>query len=525
MESANSSNNGKLNMKLVFSSLVCMVFFAVCSTFAQELEIIPQPVSETVTNDKFVLKDGSNIYLNSSDDELERLAGVFKNSLQKRTGFNIGIKNDETTDGIYIELNKKADMKKDGYELTIDNKMVKLSARNNTGIFYGIQTLQEILRKDKEVYFPGCKITDYPRYSHRGFSFDASRHFQSAEFVKKIINVMALMKLNVFHWHLVDDEGWRIESKKFPKLNSIGSYQDSLNSKERNGYYTVEEIKDIIQYAKDRYIRVLPEVEMPGHSRAIMNSYPELLCPTNPGGNTYCAGNKKTYEFMKEALSEVINIFGTDFIHVGGDERPDSVWEKCPRCKEMITSKGLKDENMLQNYFMKDICDYVSSKGVNTIAWYANLKDGVPQKQIVEGWHPGEAWESARAGYYTINTDCVYTYFDYPNNEYEKKFKPTWMPILGLEKVYSFDPTPDSLKESEKKFIIGSECAIWTEIVFENDVQYQIFPRILAFTEDVWTPAENKNFEKFQKRVNSLQAFFRSTGFEYDNGEKIINGK
>lgn len=512
-------------MKLIFRSLVYVLFISVYSINAQDLEIIPKPVSQSITNEKYILRDGGNIFLSTDNKELNRLAEILKTSLHKRTGFDFAVKKGNADKGILLNLNSKNNIKPDGYELSIDGRLVKLSAKNSTGIFYGLQTLQQILRQDKVIYLPGCKITDYPRYSHRGFSFDASRHFQSVEYVKKIINVMALLKFNVFHWHLVDDEGWRIESKKFPLLNKIGSYRDSLNSKQRNGFYTISEIKDIIRYAKDRYIKIIPEVEMPGHSRAIMDSYPELLCPTNQGGNTYCAGNEKTYKFMKEAIAEVINIFGTDVIHVGGDERPKGIWEKCPVCKDMIIKKKLADENMLQNYFMKDICDYVSGLGVKTIAWYENLKDGIPKNQIVEGWHPGESWEAAKAGYYTINTDCVFTYFDYPNNEYEKKFKPTWMPILDLEKVYSFNPTPDSLTESEKKFIIGSECAIWTEIIFEDDVQYQIFPRILAYTEDVWTPQENKNYDDFVKRVKALKPYLRSIGFEYDNGEKIIDGK
>jgi len=511
-------------MKSVFISLVLSICLITPFINARELGIIPQPVSQSITNEKYILKDGTDIYINTDNKELNRLAEVLSASLHKRTCYNFNIKKGNADKGIILETGNK-NIKTDGYELTITNNLVKLSANTDTGIFYGIQTLTEILKQDNVIYFPGCKIKDYPRYSFRGFSFDGSRHFQSVAVVKKVIKVMSLLKMNVFHWHLVDDEGWRIESKKFPQLNKIGSYRDSLNSKQRNGYYTIEEIKEVIQYAKEHYIKVIPEVEMPGHSRAIMDSYPELLCPTNKNGNTYCAGNENTYRFMKAALKEVIDIFGTDVIHVGGDERPEGVWEKCPVCKEMIAKHKLADENMLQNYFMKDICDYVSTLGVNTIAWFANIKDGIPKNQIVEAWHPGEAWESARAGDTTINTDCVFTYFDYPNNEYEKQFKPKWMPVLTLEKVYSFNPTPDTLTDNEKKLIIGSECAIWTEIIFEDDIQYQIFPRILAYAEDVWTPLENKNYEKFVKRAESLQPYLRSIGFEYDNGEKIINGK
>jgi hexosaminidase len=248
-----------------------------------------------------------------------------------------------------------------------------------------------------------------------------------------------------------------------------------------------------------------------------MLSYPELLCPTDSGGKTYCAGNNKDYAFIKNVLAEVLNIFKPEIIHVGGDERPKGVWEECPKCKEMVLSKGLANEDMLQNYFMKDICNYISSKNIKTLAWAENIKDGVPQNQIIEGWHPGESWEAARNGYYTVNADNIYVYFDYPS--YPRNDKPDWMPVLNLEKVYSFNPTPDSLKENEKKFVLGSECALWTELVLENDVQHQIFPRILAFTEVVWSPAENKNYENFLSRVKAIKPYINAKGFEFEKGE------
>jgi len=504
-------------MKLEFTFILCFIFVAASPNYAEDLNIIPKPVSEITTNEKYILQNGSDIFINSDDRELRRLAVLLKNNLLERTGIKIGIKKGKANKGILLELNKKSSIKSDGYELTIDSKMVKLSGKSCNGIFYGIQTLYEILRKDRVLYFPGCKVIDYPRYSYRGFMLDASRHFQSVQFVKKILDMMALLKLNTFHWHLADDEGWRIESKKYPKLNEIGSYRDSLNAIEKNGYYTVEEIKEVIQYAKSRYIKVIPEIEMPGHSKAVVDSYPELLCPTDSGGKTYCAGNQEAYKFIKNVVSEIIDIFNPEIIHVGGDERPKGVWEKCPKCKKMASLKGLANEDMLQNYFMNNICEFISSKGVKTLAWAENIKGGVPKNQIVEGWHPGESWEAARNGYYTVNADNIYVYFDYPT--YPRDDRPSWMLVLNLEKAYSFNPTPDSLKENEKKFVIGSECALWTELVLEKDVQHQLFPRILALAEVVWSPLENKNYENFLSRVHAIKPFINSKGFEFEEGE------
>ena len=504
-------------MKLFYTAILIVLFSLGSSFYSQNLNIIPEPVSTAFTNEKFILQNGNCIFITSDNAELRRLAGLLQETLHKRTGINLQIRKGNTNYGIILDLNKKSDAKPDGYQLMINNKTVKLTGKNCNGIFYGIQTLNEILRKADSLYFPGCKIIDYPRYPYRGFMLDASRHFQSVEFVKNILDVMALLKLNIFHWHLVDDEGWRIESKKYLKLNQIGSYLDSLNARERNGYYTTKEIEEVIQYAKKLYIKIIPEIEMPGHSRAVMLSYPELLCPTDSGGKTYCAGNNKDYAFIKNVLAEVLNIFKPEIIHVGGDERPKGVWEECPKCKEMVLSKGLANEDMLQNYFMKDICNYISSKNIKTLAWAENIKEGVPQNQIIEGWHPGESWEAARNGYYTVNADNIYVYFDYPS--YPRNDKPDWMPVLNLEKVYSFNPTPDSLKENEKKFVLGSECALWTELVLENDVQHQIFPRILAFTEVVWSPAENKNYENFLSRVKAIKPYINAKGFEFEKGE------
>ncbi|MDR3627758.1 MAG: beta-N-acetylhexosaminidase [Ignavibacteriaceae bacterium] len=506
-------------MKLYFKEILFSLMLASGSNFGQGLNIVPEPVSATLTNDKFVLQNGSDIFLLSDNKDLRKVAEQLKNIIHKRTGFDLNIKNGNSDKGIVIGLSEGSSVKPEGYVLTVNNNLVKISGKDCAGVFYGIESFQEILKRDSiQCYLPGCEVSDYPRYGHRGFMLDASRHFQSVDFVKKVLDVMALLKLNVFHWHLTDDQGWRIESRKYPRLNEIGSYRDSINSVERNGYYTVEEIHDVIQYAKNLHIKIIPEVEMPGHSQAVMDSYPELLCPTNKGGNTYCAGNIKSYEFIKNVLDEVVSIFNTDIIVVGGDERPKGIWEKDSLCKAMIAKQNLANEDLLQNYFMKNICDYISGKGVKTIAWAENLKGGVPENQYVENYYPDVSMESARGGYYTINSNCFYTYFDYPNTSEEKKVKPDWMPVLDLARVYSFNPTPDSLEDASKKFIIGTECALWTEVVMQHDIQFQLFPRILAFSEDAWSPNEKKNYDNFVKRVKEVKPVINSMGFEFDKG-------
>ncbi len=501
-------------MKKILVLLTFLFVIIIENIYSQELNIIPKPVNQVTLTERFNLNDECRVIIQKDNKEVKRLAEYLKSDFEKRTGLKLKIDYDKKSKGIQLKLDTSI-KETDGYKLAVGSDNIIVSGNNYKGILYGIQTMKMILSHDKEFYLPGCRITDYPRYPHRGFMLDASRHFQSIGFVKKVLDMMALLKLNVFHWHLIDDEGWRIESKKYPKLNEIGSYRDSLYAVERNGYYSQAEIKEVLKYAGERYIKVIPEVEMPGHSRSVMASYPELLCPTGEGGKTYCAGNLKSYEFLKNVITEILDLFKPEIIHVGGDERPKGVWEKCPDCKQMIIDKNLANEDMLQNYFMKEICDFISKKGVKTFAWAENIKDGIPKNQIVEGWHPGESWEAANRGYYTVNADNWFTYFDYPS--YPRNDRPDWMRVLNLETAYSFNPTPDSLQESQHKFILGSECALWTELVLENDVQYQLFPRILAFSEVVWSLPE-KNYEQFLYRVKKVKPYINSIGFEFEKG-------
>lgn len=486
------------------------------SIYSQVLNIIPKPVKVSAVESNYLLNEGSFINIKKTNGIALNVANQFKDYVIKRTGVKLEIKNSAKDLGIIFIVDNAKIKEKDGYSLSVNKDYVKVVGNNASGLFYGMQTVKMILDKTDNLFIHGCEIYDYPRYGYRGFMLDASRHFQSPQYVKKVLDVMALLKLNVFHWHLIDDEGWRIESKKYTKLNSVGSYRDSLNAKERNGYYTVKEIQEIIKYAANLHIKIIPEIEMPGHSRSVMESYPELLCPTAKDGNTYCAGNPKSYEFLKNVTDEIIDIFKPEIMHVGGDERPKGVWEKCPNCKSMIEEKGLVNEDMLQNYFMKEICDHISKRGVKTLAWFENIKDGVPQNQIVEGWHPGDSWNAANRNLYTVNADNWYVYFDYPS--YPRTDKPNWMPVLNLKRAYSFNPTPDSLDVSKHKFILGSECALWTELVLENDVQYQIFPRILALAEVVWSTPE-KDFENFLTRVTGIKSFINYNGFEYEKGK------
>lgn len=499
----------------IFPSIILFIMLFYMNSFPREINIIPKPVSISRIDKRFILKNNCRLLLSSQDKEQIKIAEYFRETIRLKTGLKVAIKKGTSKTGIILSTNNKLEIPPEGYILKVTGESIKLIGKDCKGLFYGVISLEQMLTRDAEFYFQGCEITDYPRFAYRGFMLDASRHFQSVSFVKKILNIMSLLKLNKFHWHLADDEGWRIESKLYPGLNEIGSFRDSLNSKERNGYYTVSEIKEILKYAADRYIQVIPEIEMPGHSRCVMDSYPELLCEGSKNGKTFCAGNEKSYKFLKNVITEIIDIFKPEVIHVGGDERPKEIWEKCPKCKAMIINKGLSDENALQNYFMKDICSFISKKKIKTLAWAENIKGGIPTDQIVEGWHPGESAEAVKAGFCTVNADNLFTYFDYPSDE--RTSRPDWMPVLNMKKVYSFSPTPENLLDKEKKLVLGSECALWAEQIFENDVQYHLFPRILAFAEVAWSREDGKNYDEFLKRVIGTKKFISSYGFEYEN--------
>ncbi len=518
-------------------------------TDKKSVNIIPRPLKMNVYEGTFELNSNTKITINDNSSKIESVAVFLKGHLAKSTGFELEIvkrnnnsKISENSINLLIDP-LKIESGDEGYELNSKDKSVIISAKTTAGLFYGIQTLRQLLPPEIESQkviennikwtIPCLSVQDMPRYQWRGMMLDCSRHFMSKEFIKSLIDTLAHHKMNRFHWHFTDDNGWRVQINKYPKLTEIGAWR-GMGYDVHGGFYTKEDIKEIVQYAGARYIIVIPEIEMPAHSTAAMFCYPELTCDGKPlrhgvdgidyfsasGSGIFCAGRDESLTFIGDVLSEVVELFDSPYIHIGGDERPAGRWEKCTRCQERIKKNNLKDEHDLQNWFMRQVSDMLTKKCKRAISWAVERSDpynptdmdDIGNNAIIQNWHNGAEF-AAKQGWDVINSQDGYTYIDYP--EYEGMPKFDWMPYLNFEKMYSFDPTPPNLSEEEAKHILGIETCLWTELVIEEKVFIKTYPRALAAAEIGWSPKEGKNFEEFLSRVNKHEKRLNLIGVEY----------
>jgi len=403
------------------------------------------------------------------------------------------------------------------YEMNIAEKIV-ITHDSHEGSFYAVNSLlQMIVKKDGKYQIQKCFINDAPRFDWRGLHLDVSRHFFSVDEIKGFIDIMALYKFNKFHWHLTDDQGWRIEIKKYPKLTSIGGFRDktvighfsdeprTFDTERYGGFYTQEEVEDVVEYAASRFIDVVPEIEMPGHSRAALAAYPEYSCTENhqevPGlwgifDDIYCS-KEETIKFMQDVLSEVIALFPSEYIHIGGDEAPKTRWKKCKDCKKTIKKNKLKDEHELQSYFIRRMDEYLTERGKKLIGWDEILEGGLSPNAAVMSWR-GEAGgiEAAKQGHNVVMSPTTYCYFDYYQSSHD--IEPLAIGgYLPLEKVYKYDPIPKELNEEQEKFILGGQANLWTEYMGSMDhVEYMAFPRSLALIQSLWCQ-KKPNYDRF----------------------------
>jgi hexosaminidase len=383
-----------------------------------------------------------------------------------------------------------------------------VEAAKLNGLFYGVQTLRQLLPVEIESkvkvenvnwIIPNVIIFDKPEFVWRGLNLDCCRHFMTKEFVLRYIDLLAYHKMNVLHWHLTEDQGWRIEIKKYPLITEKGAWRRFEDGTTYGGYYTQDDIKEVVQYAASRFITVVPEIEMPGHSTAAIACYPEYSCTGGPFDvgtlwgiyyDVYCPGNENTFKFLEDVISEVVELFPGKYIHIGGDEVPKDRWKKCSQCQARIKSEGLKDENELQSYFIKRIEKFVNSKGKKIIGWDEILEGGLPLEATVQSWRGVKgALDAAKQGHDVIVSPTSHCYFDYP------------VDVTDLQKVYSFDPIPNELTAEERNHVLGSEGNMWTEYAPQEFVDDRLFPRILALSEVVWTYPAERNFKEFRQRV------------------------
>lgn len=511
----------------------------------ETLSIIPLPLHMSIGTGYFILNEGTAIYADSRNLELQKLAKDLNRQLDSCYGMQLPIRNavgPKKQNGIWLRLSGTADSLGDeGYTLIINPRQVILQAHTPAGIFYGMESLYQLLPAEKKklasLRLPAVKIADRPRYAWRGMLLDVGRYFYSVDLIKKYIDYLAMHKMNTFHWHLTEDQGWRIEIKKYPKLTEVGAWRDQTligharnkphqyDGKRSGGYYTQEQIRDIVAYARDRYVTVIPEIEMPGHSTAALAAYPELSCTGGPfkvsetwgvHDNVYCAGNEKTFAFLEDVLSEVCELFPSSIIHIGGDECPKTRWKTCPKCQVRIKAEGLKDEHELQSYFIRRIEKFLLGKHKNIIGWDEILEGGLAPNAAVMSWRGIQGGiEAAKQKHYVVMAPGEYMYLDHYQGDPSKEP----LAISGyttMEKVYSYDPTPESLSPAEQKYIRGAEGIIWTEyIATPEHAEYMMMPRMAALSEIMWTPLEKKNWEDFKRRMQKQYKRYDAAGIHY----------
>ncbi|WP_239021972.1 beta-N-acetylhexosaminidase [Pontimicrobium aquaticum] len=505
--------------------------------------VIPQPLEQTINKGSFILNASTGIQY----DDVFKISAEFLKSYIEEGG------NIKLVGSNLISFIKDDTLADEGYSLEILPNTIKIKAKTDQGAFYAIQSLRQLLPpefengtfQENDIAIPCTTIKDEPQFSYRGMHLDVGRHMFSVDFIKKYIDALALLKMNTFHWHLTEDQGWRIEIKKYPKLQEIaafrnetliGHYNDQphqFDGKQYGGYYTQEEVKEVVAYAQSRFVTVIPEIELPGHSQAAIAAYPELGC-TGEQVNVatkwgvfeeiYCP-KEETFAFLEDVLDEVLALFPSEFIHIGGDEAPKTRWKHCNHCQALIKKEGLKDEHELQSYFISRIETYLNSKGRQIIGWDEILEGGLAPNATVMSWRGiSGAIEAAKQHHNVVMTPTSHCYFDYYQSENDNE------PIaiggyLPLEKVYNFNPIPDELTKEEAKYVLGAQGNIWTEYMKTSEqVEYMAFPRILAMSEVVWSKQENKNYPDFVKRVENFHKRLDALNINYANHLYEIEG-
>ncbi|POY38524.1 beta-N-acetylglucosaminidase [Solitalea longa] len=522
--------NSKL---LLLFGYLLLNFSAVAQTNADRYPIIPLPQTLIAKKGEFVINASTKIVLNNKDEQLKKavdfLVGLVKNS----TGYQLELGGNVPKNALVFTLDPGMKNEEE-YRISISKSIVDVRAKTAAGIFRAVQTLRQLLPPQIEEKqqvssvkwsIPCAVIQDVPRFDYRGVHLDVCRHTFPVEFIKKYIDLLALFKFNTFHWHLTDDQGWRIEIKKYPKLTSMGSWRKETavgktttgtpimdrkyDCNTYEGFYTQEEVKEIVKYAQDRFINVIPEIEMPGHALAALTAYPELGCTQGPYevatrwgvfNDVFCPRDT-TFKFLENVLTEVMDLFPSKYIHIGGDECPKLRWKNCYHCQTLIKEKGLKDEHELQSYFIQRMEKFINSKGRRIIGWDEILEGGLAPDATVMSWRGIEGGIAAAKQHHdVIMTPGGFCYLDH----YQSKSENEPLAIGGfipVEKVYSYDPVPDSLTPEEANYIKGAQANLWTEyITTPEHAEYMVFPRAIALAEVVWSSKNKKNYNDFLAR-------------------------
>ena len=522
------------------SILLAILFLSGCVNkdpqVNSEINIIPKPLQLKINSGQFKLNEHTQIIVNSDNEKVKNVVAYFVAQLNIATGYSLKTISFSEQNGVensieFTNNNIDSSLGDEGYTLKSDKNKITITG-SPSGLFYGVQTLFQLM--PNEIYgsekaanidwtVPSVEIKDKPRFKWRGMHLDASRFMFSVSFIKKYIDYIAMHKMNTFHWHLTDDQGWRVEIKKYPRLTKVGAWRkgttspelnkpDVLDGKPYGGFYTQDEIRDVVKYAEEKFITIVPEIEMPGHSLAALASYPNLSCTGGPFEvrpnwgvfhDVYCIGNDSVFTFLENVLTEVMELFPSKYIHIGGDEAPKERWEKCPKCQLRIKQEGLKDEYELQSYFTSRIEKFINSKGRQIIGWDEILEGGLAPNAAVMSWRGIEgAISAAKQKHYSVMCPKSHCYFDFYQGNAEEEPKAV-RGLITLEKTYSFEPIPQELSKEEQKYILGVQGNVWTEFIKTGDeVEYMAFPRMCALAEVAWSPKEKRSLPGFLNRLD-----------------------
>jgi hexosaminidase len=520
------------------NKLIALFLIMPLITLAQDIHLIPKPYRVEKTDGSFTITPSTQIML--AENGLEKPAEFLNLYLQQQYGFKLAVvKKSPQKNAIILDYEKLDSPVPGAYTLNVSRTGIEIGGQNAMGAFYAVQTLIQLLPMEKKtsLIIPCLMVDDQPRFAWRGMHLDVGRHFMPVSFVKKYIDYIAMYKMNTFHWHLTEDQGWRIEIKKYPKLTQVGAYRNGTiighhpgtgNDNQRyGGFYTQEEIKEVVKYAADRFITVIPEIELPGHASAAIAAYPELSCfpkENTPraakiswNGDTtgkqvqqswgvypdvFCP-SEYTFSFIQNVMDEIIQLFPGKYIHIGGDECPKEFWKRSEFCQQLIKEKGLKDEHGLQSYFIQRVEQYLNSKGRQIIGWDEILEGGLAPNATVMSWRGEKGGiEAAKQNHDVIMSPGGWVYFDHSQTKNEDSV------VIGgyttVQKVYSYEPVPAELNSQEAKHVLGAQANVWTEYMkYPSKVEYMIFPRMSALSEVLWTRKEGRDWNDFEKRLKN----------------------
>lgn len=534
-----------------FISLCCVFlssYLVSCSpkeTLNSDYEVIPKPLEINCKgNSSFLLKDGIAVVYPENNAKMRDNAEFLADYVARQTGLKLTLRAGIPVDGAICLTLDLTDDNKEAYKLVVNDKRICISGASEAGVFYGIQTLRKSLpvARHINVNLPAVEIYDKPRFAYRGAMLDVARHFFTVDEVKTFIDMCVLYNINRFHWHLTDDQGWRIEIKKYPKLMSVASQRKQTvvgrwcsgvyDGTPYGGYYTQEEVRDIVDYAAKRYVTIIPEIDLPGHMQAALTAYPELGCTGGPyevretwgvSDDVLCVGNDSTLQFVKDVLSEVADMFPSEYIHIGGDECPKVRWAKCPKCQARIKALGLKSdakhtkEERLQSYMIHEATKCLNEKGKQIIGWTEILEGGLVPGATLMSWI-GESGgiEAAHQHHDVIMTPNTYLYFDYYQSKQVEDEPLAIGGYLPIEKTYSYEPMPKELNEEEQQYIKGVQANLWTEYIPSfSQVQYMTLPRMGALAEVQWSDPSRKDYKDFLTRIPQLTAIYDCYGWNY----------